>query len=405
MLELWKKRQAKHQKQMFKYLRYVLNDHFVLALLFLLGGLGLSYSNYLQTLTSQKSVSFSPMISALILWIVLKCGSLATLLRPADLVFLGPKQAEIGSYLSRAFTHSLFFSWLSVSVFYLALVPYLLHAVLLKTPQILLLWLLVLVLKYLQLERELLALYHAKLAQRWFRLLFDDLFCFLILLASFYFNALYLLLLSTMIGIFLERAQKASATSGSFLWEQAIKREQRRMLRWYRFFDLFTDVPFIQVAAKRRRYLDRFLPKASNSPTRSFTYLYWRALVRNGNYSGLYLRLSLLGMVILYFVETPWLAYVLGMLFIYLLGFQLLPLYFYYDELVFMHLYPLEKNQKLKAFSQVLFTSLALCAVVFSLVVFSSLGLFSGSISLGLLLGECLLLAGPYTKVRLIKRA
>ena len=45
MLELWKKRQAKHQKQMFKYLRYVLNDHFVLALLFLLGGLGLSYSD------------------------------------------------------------------------------------------------------------------------------------------------------------------------------------------------------------------------------------------------------------------------------------------------------------------------------------------------------------------------
>ena len=39
MLDLWKMRQKTHQKQMFKYLRYVLNDHFILALLFILGGL------------------------------------------------------------------------------------------------------------------------------------------------------------------------------------------------------------------------------------------------------------------------------------------------------------------------------------------------------------------------------
>lgn len=405
MLELWKKRQNKHQKQMFKYLRYVLNDHFVLALLFLLGGLGLSYSNYLQTLPGQKSVPFSPVISALILLLALKSGSLATLFRPADLVFLGPKQAQLGCYLKKAFNHSLLFSWGSVSVLYIVLVPYLLHAVLLNTVQILLVWLIVLVLKYLQLKREMLAFYYADLAQKWFKYLFDDLFCFIILVASLYFTPLYLLLLVAMLGIFLERVQKDCETGGNFFWEQAIKAEQRRMLRWYRFFDLFTDVPFIQVAAKRRRYLDRFLPKASVKPERSFNYLYWRALVRNGNYSGLFLRLSLLGIVILYFIPTPWLAYALGALFIYLIGFQLLPLYYYYDELVFMHLYPLEKTQKLRAFSQVLFTSLTLCAVLFAVVIASALGSVPGMIAFLLLVGESLLLAGPYAKVRLTKRA
>lgn len=56
MLDLWKMRQKTHQKQMFKYLRYVLNDHFILALLFILGGLALSYSNYLKALSPQAEI-------------------------------------------------------------------------------------------------------------------------------------------------------------------------------------------------------------------------------------------------------------------------------------------------------------------------------------------------------------
>lgn len=42
-------RLAKHQKKMMKYLRYVLNDHFVLVCLFLFGGVGFYYSNWLKT--------------------------------------------------------------------------------------------------------------------------------------------------------------------------------------------------------------------------------------------------------------------------------------------------------------------------------------------------------------------
>jgi Predicted ABC-type exoprotein transport system, permease component len=46
MNEIWKKRRASYQKMLLKYLRYVFNDHFVIALLFLFGAFGLSYSNF-----------------------------------------------------------------------------------------------------------------------------------------------------------------------------------------------------------------------------------------------------------------------------------------------------------------------------------------------------------------------
>ncbi len=50
MSSFFQKRLARHQKKMMKYMRYVLNDHFVLVCLFLIGGVGLYYSSWLKTL-------------------------------------------------------------------------------------------------------------------------------------------------------------------------------------------------------------------------------------------------------------------------------------------------------------------------------------------------------------------
>ena len=50
MSSFFQKRLARHQKKMMKYMRYVLNDHFVLVCLFLIGGVGLYYSNWLKNL-------------------------------------------------------------------------------------------------------------------------------------------------------------------------------------------------------------------------------------------------------------------------------------------------------------------------------------------------------------------
>ena len=50
MGEFFSQRLSRHFKKMSKYLRYILNDHFVLVCMFLLGGLGLYYSQLLKEL-------------------------------------------------------------------------------------------------------------------------------------------------------------------------------------------------------------------------------------------------------------------------------------------------------------------------------------------------------------------
>lgn len=64
IIAIWKRRVTEHQKKMMKYLKYVLNDHFVIVCLFLLGALGYAYSEML------KSVSTDFAYGKVLAWIV-----------------------------------------------------------------------------------------------------------------------------------------------------------------------------------------------------------------------------------------------------------------------------------------------------------------------------------------------
>ena len=88
MSSFFQKRLARHQKKMMKYMRYVLNDHFVLVCLFLIGGVGLYYSNWLKTL--QPPFAIGGLIISVFWMLCLFVGKMATFAEAADIVFLLP---------------------------------------------------------------------------------------------------------------------------------------------------------------------------------------------------------------------------------------------------------------------------------------------------------------------------
>ncbi|MDU6522745.1 MAG: ABC transporter permease, partial [Enterococcus sp.] len=77
MRDFFQLRSQRHQKKMMKYMRYVLNDHFVLVCLFLVGGLAFYYSNLLKQLP--PDFPWSLPIVGLVWWLILPFGKLATL--------------------------------------------------------------------------------------------------------------------------------------------------------------------------------------------------------------------------------------------------------------------------------------------------------------------------------------
>lgn len=113
MKQFFSQRLQRHQKQMTRYLRYVFNDHFALISTFLVGGLGLYYSELLKTLP--RPFPLGGIIVVAVWLFVLPLGRLATLTKPADLIFLLAKEGQMRSYLSQALRYSL---WLPFGVLF-----------------------------------------------------------------------------------------------------------------------------------------------------------------------------------------------------------------------------------------------------------------------------------------------
>lgn len=298
MKDLFLKRKQAFRKECVGYLRYVLNDHFVLFLLVLIGFLAYQYSQLLQDFPENHwpILLFLVIVSTLLLaW-----GGIATYMEGPDKLFLLVSEEEVKSHLKEQTSRSLVF------------------------------WTIV---------------------QTLFSLLFAPLF-----LAMGYglpvFLA-YVLLLG--VGKYLLFRQKASKfyTETGLDWDYVIAQESKRKQVLLRFFALFTQVKGVSNSVKRRAYLDFILKTVQKVPGKIWQNLYLRSYLRNGDLFALSLRLLLLSLLAVIFIEQAWIATAVVVLFNYLLLFQLLALYHAFDYQYLTQLFPLEKGEKEKGLKQI----------------------------------------------------
>ncbi|MCT3306147.1 ABC transporter permease [Lactiplantibacillus pentosus] len=363
MSELFQTRLQQHLRRMLRYLRLVFNDHFVIALMFFVGGLGLAYSNWLKTLGPQST--WLVYVLGLILWAGLGLNHVATLLEPADTVFLLPREHDVHDYLVRAWRYSWWLAQLVQVVLVGLTVPLLMIVDQITGWSLLALLVTQLALKDAQLTLSVTRLYQIPLKlRRWLE--FGNWALALVVIALGLLITPWLSLVLALVVAAGQRLlhQRLWPTT-VIAWRDDIKAEANRMLGIYRFFNLFTDVPMVQGSVKRRRYLDWLLKWLPRDQQHAFGYLYTRGMLRGTEFSGLVVRLTVIGAILLYFSGHGWLAMALDVLFIYLIGFQLLPFYKQYDNIVFTHIYPLTTKQRLQNFQRLLRNVLGLTGIIF----------------------------------------
>ena len=299
MKDLFLKRKQAFRKECLGYLRYVLNDHFVLFLLVLIGFLAYQYSQLLQDFPENHwpILLFLGIVSALLLaW-----GGIATYIEVPDKLFLLVSEEEVKSYLKGQTVRSLVF-WTIVQTLFL--------------------------------------------------LLFAPLF--LAMGYGFPVFLVYVLLLGT--GKYLLFRHKASKffTETGLDWDYVISQESKRKQVLLRFFALFTQVKGVSNSVKRRAYLDFILKAVQKVPGKIWQNLYLRSYLRNGDLFALSLRLLLLSLLAVIFIEQSWIATAVVVLFNYLMLFQLLALYRAFDYQYLTQLFPLEKGEKEKGLQEVI---------------------------------------------------
>ena len=347
MKDLFLKRKQAFRKECVGYLRYVLNDHFVLFLLVLIGFLAYQYSQLLQDFPENHwpILLFLGIVSVLLLaW-----GGIATYMEGPDKLFLLVSEEEVKSHLKGQTMRSLVF-WLFVQTLFLLLFAPLFLAMGYGLPVFLI---------YV-----------------------------LLLGAGKYF-------------LFRQKASKFLIETG-IDWDYVIAQESKRKQVLLRFFALFTQVKGVSNSVKRRAYLDFILKAVQKVPSKIWQNLYLRSYLRNGDLFALSLRLLLLSLLALLFIEQAWIATAVVVLFNYLLLFQLLALYHAFDYQYLTQLFPLEKGEKEKGLKQIV---LGVGSAVLLLELLVGAVVFQEKIALLALVGASLFLQLfylPYQLKRLV---
>lgn len=365
MNEFFQQRLRLHQKTMQRYLKYVFNDHFALTMTFLVGGLGLYYSNTLKTLP--KGFTWGTVIVLGVWLIALHIGQFASLAKPADAVFLLPKEKQMRGYLTQAFKYSCYLPFGVLVLIGGATMPLVVLATGMAFSTFAFFLLTLWGLKFSQLQIQRMDLFQdMEKATKNAYLLWWMISLATLSVGLFIYPLIGMLLSFLQMYLFHNLCwQKMQAPLD---WDKMIATEQHRLYRLYRFINLFTDVPEITAQIKRRKYMDGFLGNIKFMQKNTYLYLYARRFVRGTEFSGLYLRLLALGSILLVFIVERWFALGIGALFIYLIGFQLLPLYHQFQYMTSVQLYPVSEKQKLRAIQTLLRIALLAVAMIFSVI-------------------------------------
>jgi ABC-2 type transport system permease protein len=375
--KLWKERFGSRVKDLSRYLRYIFNGHLVVVLLFLIGGGAFYYQNWITGLSN----SFPAVtIMAFVLAIFLTYSPVYNFLLEADRIFLIPLENRLKRYFLKSGVASFVFQGYILLMVFAILMPMYAHVgnhgfrlffpffvVLLAAKA----WNLVVSWQISYFVQPSVYLWDMIV-----RFCINALLCYLLLQQA---NLLFLLVILVVL-VFYYRSYFVRTRKMGLKWDLLIASEEKRMASFYRLANLFTDVPKVKDTVKRRKWLDLFINRIGFSQDKTYLYLFSRTFLRASDYLGLFLRLTVIGMLALYFITFGWGQIVLTLLFLYLTGFQLLPLWNHHQNKLWVDLYPVAAKHKFAAFRFLLMVILSIEVAIFTLVI-----LIKGQLNISLL--------------------
>lgn len=380
--KLWRERLGTASKEIGRYSRYIFNGHIVIVLVFLLGTAAFYYQEWVKTLSSDFPVA---LLMAIILSLVVTISPIFTFVVDPDKVFLLALEERLESYFNRSILLS-FFIGLYLLVLFLGVLMPIYAQVTGSGFHHFLPFLVVLAgLKLLNLYiRWRVQYYVEESTQRLdtvIRFVVNGVFLYLLFnQAAIWLIGVVACLLLILFFTYYNQTKKKGLK-----WERLIQLEERRMMSFYRLANLFTDVPKLKDEVKRRRWLDWIPSSLPYQQDATFLHLFLQTFIRGGDYLGLWIRLTVIGGIVLYFVTFGYGQILFVVLFLYLTGFQLLPLWNHHQNKLWIQLYPVKEITKKISFQKLLFVVLSIQSLLLSIpiilkgdLIISALALFAG---------------------------
>ncbi|MCM3738306.1 ABC transporter permease [Bacillus cytotoxicus] len=133
-------------------------------------------------------------------------------------------------------------------------------------------------------------------------------------------------------------------------WEYFIEQEEKMDMRFYQFVHFFTDVPQIKQQVKQRKWLTIWMERILYKKRSPFLYLYSLSFVRTNDYFGMYIRLTLVGGFLSYYIPSLIGTGIAALCFLYISYLQLRALWNYFSGNNIVALYPVSVVERKRVF-------------------------------------------------------
>ena len=363
--ELWRERFSLFLQELQKYLQYIFNGHLVFVLVIGLGGLAYYYSEWVKTLDDSFPAAF---LLAVIISLPLTSSPIYTLLKEPDMFFLLPVEKKLKLYFAKGLRISFVFQSYILLMFLAAAMPLYAAVENGKFSDFFWIFIVLLIAKYLNLKIRWSILHFQEkqviVVDSIVRYCVNAVLIYVTLTSVSLVFTIVLLVILLGLTVYFQKATQDKLLK----WEQLIALENKRMHSFYRFANMFTDVPHLKKKNKRRKWLDPLLSFITYDQKNTYHYLYARTFLRSGDYFGLYIRLTVIGIVVLLSLSSL-LPQLIGTgLFVYMTGFQLIMIRKQHDYMFWHDLYPMHTSKKNEAIQTLLRNVLLLQTIIFAFV-------------------------------------
>lgn len=359
---LWQKRYRDNFQMQLRYWNLIGRNSglmfFVYAMI-LIGGF--YYKKWLDLLPAHFP---GTLIVSLILTIVCVHAPIRTFIQRADLVFLLPVEAELDDYFRKSCLYSFLVQSVTLMMVWVISAPlyfqstgqgssaFFVGVVILlgaKGWNIACSWREqfiddIVPLYLLRICLSFLFLYFALSYQSWFVLTI----CITVMLLA---------------GFFLFHRQAAGAL---LRWQHLLESDTRQAMQFLRFANLFTDVPRLRRRTRPRSIISRMFPVRRFEEREVFKQIFIKTFVRSDDYLGMYVRLSVIGALLGYFLNMGYASVFIVISVIYLTGLQLLPIWSHPFPHALADLYPVPEKFKDEPFVRMVMTLLVAQSVLLS---------------------------------------
>lgn len=288
--KIWGDRFTHYMIEVQNYMKFIFTGHLAIVLMFTIGAGGYAYSEWLKEVPATFP---SVLLTALVLAFALTMSTPVTLLKEADGIYLLPLETKLPSYMKKALQWTTFSQLPIPILLFIVGVPLLSATVGMNFAFITVMLVAIIMLKWLFVRIE----YAMRFAFEKEKVFFDRSIRFVIasvLLGSLLSSQFWLLVVSVIFLLLYYRQSTRWMHGKPFPFVHFIQLEQNRMLRFYRFANLFTDVPHLKGSVRRRAWLQFFYGKTDVSTGSAQLYLLKRTFIRTDDIFNLWVRLTVL---------------------------------------------------------------------------------------------------------------